>query len=658
MKSIVFVRLLLLLCSVSFASRSHAQSVSGVINSYYQVTAINVVPNSITVSNASGLTPGVKVLIIQMKGAVINQANSASFGDITSSATAGNYEFNYICGIVGNNVLLQNTLLRSYDAAGAVQLITVPRYTSVTIADTVRAPSWDATTGTGGIVVIEAADTVYLNSSITVSGMGFDGGANISYPTPTYDCIWTTNITSFFLSMPPSPNNYHTGGWKGEGIANYVPNAEYGKGKQANGGGGGNNHNTGGGGGSNYGAGGNGGNRSNESAFNCHGGNPGIGGISLSSYGYTPGNNRIFMGGGGGTAHMNNNKGTPGGHGGGIIIVTANVLRSGGGRLLANGDRPYKAGNYDPNHAEGDGGGGGGGGGTIILNTNIVSGPVTAEVKGAAGSWSTHFASTPINDCLGPGGGGGGGVVWAKGISFPVTITDSLGGGANGIVSPLSGIAACRNSPNGATAGAPGARLTGYVAPTATTFTCAPLSASGLLSFEGRIATTINLLTWRVSNNAGIVEYTLQRSFNQVDFQSIETIDAGNTSSLHAEDKAPGNGTVFYRLIVSYRSGETAYSKIIALKRTTSDLFEWVNMRPNPAQQTARVVVNVLKTSTMRISVVSPLGQQVYSRLVNIKPGINYFDIPVSSLFAGVYFVAIEAEGQKQVRKLLVQSAR
>ena len=80
----VFVRLLLLLCLLHLASNPYAQSVSGVINSYYQVTSVNVVPNSVTVTNASGLTPGVKVLIIQMKGAVINQSNSASFGDISS----------------------------------------------------------------------------------------------------------------------------------------------------------------------------------------------------------------------------------------------------------------------------------------------------------------------------------------------------------------------------------------------------------------------------------------------------------------------------------------------------------------------------------------------------------------------------------------------
>jgi len=115
----------------------------------------------------------------------------------------------------------------------------------------------------------------------------------VNYPTPTYDCNWTDNVSNYYLPLPASGNI--TAGRKGEGITGYILNEEYARGKLANGGGGGNNANTGGGGGGNYGAGGIGGQRAGESAFQCHGAYPGIGGSSLTSYGYTAGINRIFL---------------------------------------------------------------------------------------------------------------------------------------------------------------------------------------------------------------------------------------------------------------------------------------------------------------------------------------------------------------------------
>ena len=378
-----------------------SQSVSGVINTYHKVTAINTVTNALTVSSVLGLSPGQRVLIIQMKGATINSTNSTSFGNMTSINDAGNYELNAICGISGNDVLLQSQMIRSYNETGSVQLVTFPQYTSVTVTDTLRASPWSNSTGTGGVIALRATDTIYLNSGVNATGAGFSGGVLMNYPTPTYDCIWSVDVTNYPLSVPPSPNIYYTGGKKGEGIAEFIINSEYGRGKQANGGGGGNNHNTGGAGGANYGAGGNGGRRSNEAVFGCHGANPGVGGLSLSPYGYTTGTNKIFLGGGGGGGHANNNKALAGGNGGGIVILIANVIASSGRSIIANGSLPYNAICNDPYQAEGDGGGGGGAGGTIILNINQVSGSIITEARGSNGSNSSHHATVPVNDCTG-----------------------------------------------------------------------------------------------------------------------------------------------------------------------------------------------------------------------------------------------------------------
>src|SRR5437868_6693872 len=89
------------------AAALRAQNISGVVNAYYKVTAINTASSTLTLSSTAGLSAGMKVVIMQMKGATIDITNTATFGNITAINNAGNYEVNTICSIASNDVLLK-----------------------------------------------------------------------------------------------------------------------------------------------------------------------------------------------------------------------------------------------------------------------------------------------------------------------------------------------------------------------------------------------------------------------------------------------------------------------------------------------------------------------------------------------------------------------
>lgn len=647
MKKTALIRFAVIVVYLHFWSGATAQSISGVINSYYQVTAVNFGTNGLTVSNSTGLAPGNRVLIIQMKGAAINGTNSASFGDITSIAEAGHYEYNTICAVAGNEVLLKSEFIYPYNSSGSVQLIPVPRYNIVTISDTVKALPWNSVSGTGGVVLLEA-DTVYLNSAINVSGQGFAGGAFVNFPTPTYNCSWIVNVTDYFLPLSPASVNV-SGAPKGEGISNFIPNAEYARGKQANGGGGGNNHNTGGAGGANYGAGGNGGQRTNVTGFNCTGLNPGIGGASISSFGYTPANNRIFMGGGGGAGHQNNAKGMPGGNGGGIVIINANVLVGSGTSIIADGATPVNLTNADPYTAEGDGGGGGGAGGSVILNVTEVIGNIATTLMGGRGS----DGSRATNDCLGPGGGGGGGALWMKGSTFSPNVTTNVSGGANGVVSALTSLVACRGSANGATPGVTGSALTGYVPPALGSLLCVPLPVPQLRSFKGRADIHAVLLEWVMTNIDDIRSYEVERSIDQVTYSAVVRVANNGEYSFTVKDQGEYSGTVFYRLKILHNNGTIAYSPIIHVTKNVNSLFNQLNLFPNPVTTQLKVSVLARKPMTTQLTVFNVSGQRVFQQQVKIMAGYTTLPITVSHLKAGVYWLMVEANGVQERRKFI-----
>ena len=647
MKNAVLLKLSVLVLVCVSTAETFAQSISGVINTYYRVTAINTTTNGLTVSNSAGLAPGIKVLIIQMKGASIDNTNTSAFGNITGIAEAGSYEYNVVCGVSGNDILFRYEFNHAYSDGGSVQLIPVPQYNIVTVTDTVKPSGWSAGSGTGGVVVIEA-DTLYLNSAISASGLGFAGGNFMNFTTPTYDCSWAVNVTSYFLSLAPSPNQYYSGGHKGEGIADFLSNGEYGRGKQANGGGGGNNHNTGGAGGANYGAGGNGGYRSNEGFFLCHGTNPGIGGIPLSSYGYSIGTNKIFMGGGGGSGHQNNAKGTPGGNGGGIVIVKANVLIGSGTSIMADGISPVNITNVDPLVADGDGGGGGGAGGSVVFDVGSVIGSVDVTARGARGSDGSRATS----DCLGPGGGGGGGVVWTSGGAITAGVNTVVTAGGNGVISASSS-GGCAGQANGATPGDAGTAIFGYIPPAYGNLICTPLSIPELQFFRGRLATDMVELSWNLSSIANIATYEIERSTSQASFSKVKQIANNGTFSFTANDELPVSGTVFYRLKIIRKDGSIGYSQVITLTRSLDEVVQQLNVFPNPTSSVLKVGLLLRETVAVRLSIVNVSGQILHHTTVRTSAGSNVISIPVASLANGVYWVIVDTDGFNHRRKFI-----
>lgn len=397
--------------------RSQA-NVGNIINAYTPVLGLSPCKNGLVVEDASAFNVGDTVLIIQMKGAVIDSTNTATFGTLTDYKNAGNYEFNYVKGKTGNTVELLKILNRTYDIpTGKVQLIRVPYYETANVTSTLTCLPWDGSKG--GVLVLNARDAVNLFAPIDVTGRGFRGGQII-------------NPRSFLLVC--HENNYYypvdpiKASPKGEGIAIISPARSYGRGPLGNGGGGGQGHNSGGGGGGNISAGGQGG----KEWFNCSGGSQDNGGLGGKALAYNTAANKIYLGGGAGAGNCDNPPGfnSHGGNGGGIIIIQTSSIQTNGNKIIADG-----AGGAECNRATiaaggcHEGMGGGGAGGTVLIKASAYLDNIAVNVKGGKGADMNGEAQLQE----GPGGGGSGGVVWLSAPSLPALVSVTNTGGINGV---------------------------------------------------------------------------------------------------------------------------------------------------------------------------------------------------------------------------------
>jgi len=596
--------LLLLIPEITFSQ------ISGIVNSYVKVIAVDNSCNKLTIDPSIGLNTGnfvagTKVLIIQMKGASMNTSNNTSFGTISSLNDAGNYEFAEIYGVLSNgafnDVYIKNALLKSYTPSGYVQMVTVPTYSDVTVTGTLTAKSWDG--NTGGVLVFEATGTVTLNANIDVSGLGFQGGN--SNPGSGSACA----VSNYTVS-----SSSDVSGAKGEGIANTITNNESGAGKQANGGGGGNSNNCGGGGGGNYGAGGTGGTEaylrtSAYSGCNLYGtGTPGIGGLALT---YSNASNKIFLGGGAGGGHQNNwaspgpptyTGGTPGGPGGGIVMIKANTLNANGNSIVSKGKL-----NSTIYRAWGDGAGGGGAGGTVLLSIDNYQSSVTVDVSGSKGD---NVYDETSRD-LGPGGGGGGGIIWVSGASLSSSITAVTAGGTAGT---MVGTTTCQCSHN-ATAGSNGGTLTGLAFPkSSTAFTpCVSLPVT-LISFKAYSLSDRIRLEWFTASEKDNEEYMVEKTTDLATYELVSTIkSAKNNYTTHAYvtyDFSPSLGKVYYRL--SQKDADGKISRIgMAMVELTEEKNIILRISPVPFSDNLNLILNP-STTEARIQLVNAIGELVY----------------------------------------------
>jgi hypothetical protein len=470
-------------------------SSSIIVNTYtYLTTNAAAGATSLTVNSnslnggafSSNLSAGDLIMIIQMQGASINTTNTSSYGSITGYNNAGLHETRCVASVSGSNTInVTIPITNNYTATGNVQVIRIPRYTSLRIRSnsSIVAPAWNGRTG--GVVALEIQGQLRMDnastSQINVDGLGFRGGIQDNSTQGAGNAI-----TTLFRSTDSLD-----GGAKGEGIAGFITeynalNGRFGRGAPANGGGGGNTHNAGGGGGANGGnpsawnglgnpitspaswvtawnleggsfssntssGGGRGGytfGANDQNAISVAPSNASWGGNSrhnVGGYGGRPldySGGRIFMGGGGGAGDGNNSAASGGARGGGLIyIMHYGTFHSGNGTISANG---ATANNTSAGHN--DAPGGGGGGGTIIFGSaNNINSGYTLRANGGDGG--NQLITN--NESEGPGGGGGGGYIAISGG----TPTRTTNGGNNGTTSSA---ALTEFTANGATRGGAG----------------------------------------------------------------------------------------------------------------------------------------------------------------------------------------------------------
>ena len=176
-----------------------------------------------------------------------------------------------------------------------------------------------------------------------------------------------------------------------------------------------------------------------------------------------------------------------------------------------------------------------------------------------------------------------------------------------------------------------------------------------LLSINGHNEQNVNIVKWVTSSEINNSHFDIERSEDGIEFAKIgETKSAGNTTvntNYSFRDKAPFNGTNYYRLKQWDFNGEFQYSKIISIENKSKK--QGFTIYPNPAIGNITVQSSTTKTYNRTVEVVDMIGRKVTS--LTLPANQNVININTQNFGNGVYLVRVNDGNEMIIEKLVIK---
>lgn len=150
-------------------------------------------------------------------------------------------------------------------------------------------------------------------------------------------------------------------------------------------------------------------------------------------------------------------------------------------------------------------------------------------------------------------------------------------------------------------------------------------------------------LSWKTENEVNTTHFVIEKSVNGTNYESIGQVASFNSStggSYHFADAFPKTGVSYYRLKQVDADGKYEYSKVLTVKRITSDI---ITLLPNPA--TGYFKINSTTTEQLHVKIYASDGRLMISG--SYTPGEQ---ISISKLTPGMYMATINDKTYKLIK--------
>jgi hypothetical protein len=181
-----------------------------------------------------------------------------------------------------------------------------------------------------------------------------------------------------------------------------------------------------------------------------------------------------------------------------------------------------------------------------------------------------------------------------------------------------------------------------------------------LISFTAKAQNDAAQLQWTVDNQEKVANYVVERSTNNADFTTIGKVavkgNANSAITYNFTDLNAGKlaSTIYYRIKIADEDGSLKYTNVanVSFGDYTNT---FVSVYPNPVSDKAFLLINASNDETAQLRIVDNTGRTVSQRSITLTKGRNNFELNVSELPTGLYYIDITGKTISQKIKLIKQ---
>lgn len=166
-----------------------------------------------------------------------------------------------------------------------------------------------------------------------------------------------------------------------------------------------------------------------------------------------------------------------------------------------------------------------------------------------------------------------------------------------------------------------------------------------LVDFNATLENNIVKLTWITETEINNDYFTVERSKDGVNFETVEVVESKNgnsniTLNYTLNDNYPYKGVSYYRLKQTDNDGKSEYFKTVSVN--VNSAFENVAVYPNPVTGNGFLSFKSSDEKDQTITIYDVAGRLVFSKKYIIEVGDNKITLETSNLTKGMYFIRMD----------------
>lgn len=192
----------------------------------------------------------------------------------------------------------------------------------------------------------------------------------------------------------------------------------------------------------------------------------------------------------------------------------------------------------------------------------------------------------------------------------------------------------------------------------APSLSCAVPLPVDLVNFDGYYYEDANVLHWKTQSEYNNDFFTIERSRNGMNWETLSTIQAAGFSNeeltYQYRDTDPLNGVNYYRLMQTDRDGTKQHLGTIALQNNTDNNSLFTNVFPNPANDL--IYFNYTGRNleeAIQIAIYDELGKLIFSKLIEDFNNNKAISLNLVGMSSGLYTMSISQNNEQQVQKFV-----